>query len=227
MTLQSALRFTRIVAILIAIAFVVAAHARAEEQSKSNLLYDSGEFGTGSAQNVPEVDDAVNEETREPARVLFVFEEEDASEALETENPAEETPAESETNVAESAPALDVLIDLRHAHDFSNFPLTIDDHYYHRIYSFNKAFGYLKSQGVVVREYDSNAPITRETLSRVKTLFLNLPSGDKAPFLVGEIAAIKSFVREGGSIFFIVDHTNCYFHQSRLEPLFRELEIEP
>ena len=121
----------------------------------------------------------------------------------------------------------DVLIDMRHAHDFSDYPLTLDDRYYHRIYSFHRAFSYLKSQGVRVEKYESDEPLSPQVLSRCKTLFLNLPSGDKAPFFVSEIIAIRDFVEAGGSLFLIVDHTNCYFHQSRLHPLLHELDVEP
>lgn len=121
----------------------------------------------------------------------------------------------------------DVLIDERHAYDFSEFPLAIDDRYYHRIYSFHRAFQYLESQGVRVKRYKSNDPISPQTLAKCKTLFMNLPSGDKAPFLVSEIFAIRDFIENGGAFFLITDHTDCYFHQSRLEPLLRELDIEP
>ncbi len=122
---------------------------------------------------------------------------------------------------------VDVLIDMRHAHDFSDFPLSVDDRFYHRIYSFHSAFEYLKSQGVTVDKYESEEPITEARLAQCRAVFLNLPSGDKSPFLLSELVAFKNFVWNGGSIFFIVDHTNCYFHQSRLEPLFHELEIAP
>jgi hypothetical protein len=122
---------------------------------------------------------------------------------------------------------IDVLIDIRHAHDFSDFPLTTEDRNYHRIYSFHSAFAYLKSQGVKVEKSDSDIPLDEETLAKCKALFLNLPSGDKAPFLLKELVAIRNFINAGGSAFFIVEHTNCYFHQSRLTPLFHELGIEP
>ena len=74
---------------------------------------------------------------------------------------------------------------------------------------------------------DSDIPLDEETLAKCKALFLNLPSGDKAPFLLKELVAIRNFINAGGSAFFIVEHTNCYFHQSRLTPLFHELGIEP
>ncbi|MGN0911236.1 MAG: hypothetical protein ACI4NV_07465, partial [Thermoguttaceae bacterium] len=44
--------------------------------------------------------------------------------------------------------SVDVLIDMRHAHDFSDYPLTLDDVFYHRIYSFHRAFESLKTLGL-------------------------------------------------------------------------------
>jgi len=136
-------------------------------------------------------------------------------------------PSDLIVDLSETSSDCDVLIDMRHAHDFSEFPLTLDDRFYHRIYSFNAAFQKLVDRGVVVAKYSRDEPLDASTLARCKTLFLNLPSGDKEPFLVSEITAITQFVKEGGSIFFIVDHTNCYFHQSRLTPLFHELDVAP
>lgn len=124
-----------------------------------------------------------------------------------------------------SGQELDVLIDMRHAHDFSDFPLALDDRYYHRIYSYHRGFEMLRSRGYKVDKYESDSPLDAGTLSRCQTLFMNLPSADKAPFLVSEILAIRDFIYEGGSLVLITDHTNCYFHQSRLIPLFNELDI--
>ena len=126
-----------------------------------------------------------------------------------------------------TAKSVDVLIDMRHAHDFSDYPLTLDDVFYHRLYSFHRAFESLKSLGLNVEKSDSERPLTSDILSNVKVLFLNLPSADKEPFLSEEIVAIREFLHEGGSAFFITDHTNCYFHQTCLTPLFHELDILP
>jgi hypothetical protein len=142
----------------------------------------------------------------------------DASQAPDPEATQEHEP---------DASSCDVLIDMRHAHDFSDYPLSVDDRFYHRIYSFHRAFEYLKSQGVRVEKYESNEPIDKETLAQCKTLFMNLPSADKEPFLISEIYAIRDFIKNGGSLVLITDHTNCYFHQSRLTPLLYELDIKP
>jgi hypothetical protein len=56
-------------------------------------------------------------------------------------------------------------------------------------------------------------------------LFINLVSAERPPFLVSEIAAIRAFVEAGGSLLVVTDHSNCYFHAHRLEPLFAELDM--
>ncbi|MBP5623135.1 MAG: hypothetical protein J6X44_14100 [Thermoguttaceae bacterium] len=209
----------------------------AQEDSEHTLIYSSKNYASNlskrTGNKVKSIESDEVDELEEKTDV-------DAHDEDEGENPSS---YDSQTNSDESispdiietsefalAPPerdIDVLIDMRHAYDFSDFPLTIDDRLYHRIYSFHRAFTYLKSQGVQVEKYESNEPLSYEYLSRCKTLFLNLPSADKEPFLLSELVSIKKYIEEGGSAFFIVDHTNCYFHQSCLKPLFHELDIEP
>lgn len=209
----------------------------AQEDSEQTLIYSSKNYASNLAKRTRnkvesieanEVDDL--EEIIETDALDGSEQENRSSNALQTE--ADESISSDAIETSEFALApperdIDVLIDMRHAYDFSDFPLTIDDRLYHRIYSFHRAFTYLKSQGVQIEKYESDEPLSYEYLSRCKTLFLNLPSADREPFLLSELASIKKYVEEGGTAFFIVDHTNCYFHQSRLKPLFHELDIEP
>ena len=158
---------------------------------------------------------------------LFDDESDDASAESSPKNLNQLVESESYDRAAQTDDCVDVLIDMRHAHDFSDYPLTVDDRFYHRLYSFHRAFEGLKARGVRVEKYDSQDPITPVTLAHCKALFMNLPSADKEPFLISEIYAIRDFIENGGSLFLITDHTNCYFHQSRLTPLFHELDIKP
>ncbi|GAB5404515.1 MAG: hypothetical protein Aurels2KO_27460 [Aureliella sp.] len=50
---------------------------------------------------------------------------------------------------------------------------------------------------------------------------------DRPPLLVSEVLAIENFVRGGGGILFITDHSNCYYHQYQLLPLWRPLGLVP
>lgn len=115
-----------------------------------------------------------------------------------------------------------ILIDSIHAHNFQEFGLREGDYDYHRSHGYQLAFSFLKQVGI---EHDviSEGTLTREKLSQYGMLFMNLPSADLPPFSVKEIAAIKSFIEDGGSALFITDHSNAYYHAWKLKPLFEEL----
>ncbi len=119
----------------------------------------------------------------------------------------------------------DILIDVVHANDFSEIPITPDNYFYHHLYGFNKAFGYLKREGVRINTHRQGI-ITSEILAETKLLFINLPSAERPPFYVSEIKAITEYVQNGGSLFLITDHSNCYFHSHRLMPLLHEFDIK-
>ena len=198
-----------------------------KQKLNDNVQDESNDVMSVEASRVDELTEELRNETTDAAETelddiekpLFLL----------NEDEDDENDASNEENVDNNAlkKEIDVLIDMRHAHDFSDYPLSIDDRSYHRIYSFNKAFAYLQSQGIRVEKYESKEPIDDSILNKSKVVFLNLPSADKEPFLLSELVAFMNFVRSGGSLFFIVEHTNCYFHQSRLIPLFHELDIVP
>ncbi len=231
---------------LLAILFLSSFFAFADDEPVPIVLYDSNKQAALNEQNMrqeEEKEQTLNDDA--PSNVVFLGDFDMSETTVEddfTLNDDESGDATSESfpidenqlvepklpsSVAAADDKVDVLIDIRHAHDFSDYPLTVDDRLYHRLYSFHRAFEGLKARGVRVEKYDSKNPITSEVLCRCKTLFMNLPSADKEPFLVSEITAIRDFVKSGGSLFLITDHTNCYFHQSRLTPLLHELDVEP
>ena len=245
--------FILVLACVALLVFRFPVFVRADEEPVPIVLYDSSkqttldskgknleekQQGTGgkAPSNVVFMDDEIDP-TNSDEEDFSLSDEEDFS--LNPDSPDDAESGPSNANEVQSADdvapdsaltnvdTVDVLIDMRHAYDFSDYPLSVDDRYYHRVYSFHRAFESLRARGVRVEKYDSKEPITSETLARCKTLFINLPSGDKEPFLVSEIIAIHDFVESGGSLFLITDHTNCYFHQSRLTPLFHELDIKP
>lgn len=234
---------------LVSLAGFLPSPAVADDEATPVVLYDSEKQAILNAKEKQQNEKKEQEINNDaPSNVVFLDDEINSLENEEEEkedfslNPDEENDNLTESSIIDKKEAVtpelknlgsmaidetDVLIDMRHAHDFSDFPLTVDDRAYHRIYSFHRAFEGLRARDVHIEKYDSKDPITPEILTRCKTLFINLPSGDKEPFLVSEIAAIRDFVEGGGSLFLITDHTNCYFHQSRLTPLLHELDIEP
>ncbi len=57
------------------------------------------------------------------------------------------------------------------------------------------------------------------TLDGASALFINLPSGDGPGFRWSEVRAIDRFVRAGGGLFLVSDHSDCYAHGDMLAQL--------
>ncbi len=119
-----------------------------------------------------------------------------------------------------------VLFDSYHAHNFIHRGLVPNEHTYHRFTGLRRAAKLLESRGCEVHEM-LVGPITAKHLANVQLLVINLPSMDRPPWLVTEIAAIEQFVRRGGGILFVTDHSNCYYHQYQLLPLWDRLGLIP
>ncbi len=117
-----------------------------------------------------------------------------------------------------------ILIDGIHANDLSTVGLGPEVYEYHQTTGYRRLFEYLRSRGVSCDRV-TEGRLDSERLSRYRLLFMNLASSERPPLLVSEIAAIRSFVVQGGSLLVITDHSNCYFHAHRLQPLFAELDI--
>ena len=118
-----------------------------------------------------------------------------------------------------------VLIDGVHANDLTTVGLGPDVYEYHQTTGFRRLFEYMRARGVPCdRMLDGRLDAKR--LAGYRLLFINLVSSERSPLLVSEIQAIRSFVREGGSLLAITDHSNAYWHAFKLEPLFTELDIK-
>lgn len=142
---------------------------------------------------------------------------------LATSSPAAED-APSDAPSDDPARAAPILIDWIHANDFSMIGLRPGVYDYHATCGFRHGFEYLESVGVAHR-YVGDGRLTAKRLAAHKLLFVNLVSAERQPFLVSEILAIRWFVEQGGSLLVITDHSNCYYHAHRLQPLFEELDI--
>ncbi|MBR0225629.1 MAG: hypothetical protein IJL92_06180, partial [Thermoguttaceae bacterium] len=136
-----------------------------EQLADPVVLYDSdAQFKIDQAEEEKERQEEAAVTTDAPSNVVFVgdvegrpdgsvVEEGDAADESESADlNFELADDESDLDILDQVEpydggqrACDVLIDMRHAHDFSDYPLTLDDRYYHRIYSFHRAFSYLKS----------------------------------------------------------------------------------
>jgi hypothetical protein len=118
-----------------------------------------------------------------------------------------------------------VLIDGIHANDLTTVGLGPEVFEYHQTTGYRRLFEYLRSRGVVCDRV-TEGRLDGKRLAQCRLLFINLVSAERPPFLVSEIAAIRSFVQEGGSLLVITDHSNCYYHAHRLQPLMAELDLQ-
>lgn len=121
--------------------------------------------------------------------------------------------------------AAGILIDGIHANDLSTVGLGPEVYEYHPTTGYRRAFEYLRARGVVCQRV-TEGRLDPQRLSPHRLVFINLVSSERPPLVVSEIAAIKSFVSQGGSLLAITDHSNCYFHAYRLQPLLAELDVE-
>lgn len=117
-----------------------------------------------------------------------------------------------------------ILVDAIHANDFSTIGLNPGGYEYHHIAGCRFGLEYLKARGVRC-DRASEGRLDARRLADYRLLFINLVSAERPPFLVSEIAAIRSFVAGGGSLLVVTDHTNAYFHAHVLVPLLTELDV--
>lgn len=118
-----------------------------------------------------------------------------------------------------------VAVDLWHSRKqpYDSF-LTPNERDYDQMHGLGRAFDPARKAGVEFRElgwrFVWDAP---GALNGAAALFINLPSGDGPGFRWSEVRAISAFVRAGGGLLLIADHTNCYAHQDMLAQLADQL----
>jgi signal recognition particle receptor subunit beta len=117
-----------------------------------------------------------------------------------------------------------VLIDSYHAHNYNRGldPLNYD---YHSLHGSLDLMNFMRSQGFEVEEH-FDGHLNSKSLENHGILFINLVSDDLPGFTVPEIRDIQQFVKDGGHLIVITDHSNCYNHAHKLEPLFLELGLK-
>lgn len=138
---------------------------------------------------------------------------------------AEPQPVQRAPQTPVSPSPIRILVDSIHAHNKLSLGPRDYAYAYHHVYRFERAFAYLRARKVEVEEVTSG-PLTPELLRGRHLVFINLVSADLPPFGRQEIDALVRYTREGGSLFFITDHSNCYYHAYKLQPLYQELDIQ-
>jgi len=102
--------------------------------------------------------------------------------------------------------------------------LDSDDYGYSTMFGLGRAFEPIREEGVALQE--EYRALDAGALAGASAVFVNLPSGDNAPFGQHEIEALDAFVQAGGGLVVVADHTDCYFHAEQLAPLTRRLGVE-
>ena len=117
-----------------------------------------------------------------------------------------------------------VLVDAYHAHSWIDTMPSMAMNQYHLLHGPSRAIHALREA-----EWRCEAqlgPWTKEVLSHCDVIYLNLVSADRPPFTVDEVLAIENFVKLGGGLLLVTDHTNCYFHNHVLGSLAERLDLE-
>jgi len=118
-----------------------------------------------------------------------------------------------------------VLIDQLHATKQPIYrKLEMTTYGYTKMHGFHRAFEPLRKANVPLKKLKQRW--SGETLGGASAVFLNLVSGDNPAIRWSEAVAMDQFVRAGGGLVIITDHTNCYFHAEMLKPLTDLLGVE-
>ncbi len=87
-------------------------------------------------------------------------------------------------------------------------------------HGFRRLFSAASDSGFEWQRF-SRSTINAKLLDDVDILFIGLVDENQADFELEEIEAIEKFVQQGGGLFVITDHSNCYHHAERINPLLR------
>lgn len=117
-----------------------------------------------------------------------------------------------------------VLFDTWHSNTWIRHLPSPQQYNYHQLHSLARAAHSLESMGWKCEPQVE--PWTPTTLQSVSLIVINLVSADRPGFLLSEIQALNDYLKRGGGIILITDHTNCYFHNTVLQPWFHELGIQ-
>jgi hypothetical protein len=118
-----------------------------------------------------------------------------------------------------------VLVDRRHSRkQLLDTQIGENEYRYNRMHGLGSLGRELEQRGVGFQEIFE--PLTGRTLGGASMIFINLPSGDGPDFSHAEVLSLEAFVRAGGGLVLLTDHTNAYFHGEMLSPLARVLGFE-
>lgn len=118
-----------------------------------------------------------------------------------------------------------VIVDRRHSRKQPlNAVIGPNEFRYNHMHGLGFLGAELQRNGVVFDR--ANGPLTAKRLGGASMVFINLPSGDGPGFSHAEVLSLNAFVRAGGGLVLLTDHTNAYFHGEMLTPLAHALGFE-
>ncbi len=131
-----------------------------------------------------------------------------------------------ETYAPPDGPGPWILVDLYHSRkqNHEDYRLSKGDYAYQGDFAFYRAFEHLKTHGYKVRSI-RQMPLSAERLRGFDVLFINLVDDSRPNFTAEERTAIRQWVKQGGGLFVIADHTNVYRSSERLNPLLEPMGI--
>lgn len=131
-----------------------------------------------------------------------------------------------ETYAPPDGPGPWVLVDLYHSRkqNHEDYRLSKGDYAYQGDFAFYRAFEHLQSHGYHVRSI-RHMPLSAARLKGFDVLFINLVDDSRPNFTAQERQAIRQWVKDGGGLFVIADHTNVYRSSQRLNPLLEPMGI--
>ncbi|MFP4596946.1 MAG: DUF4350 domain-containing protein [Persicimonas sp.] len=120
-----------------------------------------------------------------------------------------------------------ILVDLYHSRkqNHEDYRLEKGNYNYQGVFGFYRTFEHLENNGYKTRSIRT-MPLSEKRLEGFDVLFINLLDDDRPDFSAEERRHIQQWVRDGGGLFVIADHTNVYRHAERLNPLLAPMDIE-
>jgi hypothetical protein len=106
-----------------------------------------------------------------------------------------------------------------------DYRLEKENYNYQGVYGYHRVFQHLQDNGYnwsALRKHRIN----ERRLEGYDVLFINLLHSQRPDFDADEIAVIDRFVRQGGGLFIIADHSNVYRHAERINPILEPMGIE-
>ena len=120
-----------------------------------------------------------------------------------------------------------ILVDLYHTRlqNHVDYRLKKGEYNYQGVFGYHRAFKHLEKQGYQIDVF-RNKPVTSICLDGYDTLFINLLHEKMPVISAEEQKAITAYVKAGGGLVIIADHTNVYRHAERLNPMLKPMGIE-